>query len=169
MSADRGLSEMAQKYDLEMLLTKTLGIFESNLNTTIAAIQTEKNDGMVLATIDAAAFLFLELNGKAINYNPFFFLFIDGIESDGQGPASVSLVNMKAILCFADQGQDIAIGKRVLRYHRAVQETIEDNFAEIEGAVRLQVSSLVPDYLKLANSSQLFRAVGVDIKAGIMS
>lgn len=156
----------APKYDMERLLDGIVNVYKDNLNAKIAEIQAEKADGMVLKTVDAAAYAVQELNGVTQNYNPYIFVGIEDIQSVGLGPHTADTLIMNVVLVLADEGEDVAIGRRLLRYSRAIRETLEKNWNDTR-ITKAQITSLVPVDFKLQNSSQLFRAVGIEIRAAI--
>ncbi len=154
-------------YDLEKAIYELVQVFKTYLNTELTSIQSDKNDGITLKQLNSSAFFIQDLNGKAINYNPFFLAFVDNISSIGQGGFTADTVTVKCLIAFTDENEDLEIYKRLFRYQRALKQTIEQNFSEIQGGLRLEVESLAPDLLKLANSSRFHRAVGIQVRFGL--
>ena len=139
----------------------------NNLNPKITALNTEKADSISLTPVASNAYVFPSLNGTTLNYDPFIFYGIQDIRSDTETGYGHTLESVDVVVCLvkADMGQDVDIGNRMLRYHRALKEVIEDGFDENRNGIKLKVSSLVPIEFTLMNSAQLFRAVGVLIRA----
>lgn len=153
--------------DAESVLMRVVELLQSDLNGFITAINTEKNDDVVLDQVDNAAYAIQELAGVVQNYNPFVLVGIDDIQSVGKGPVTSDLLTMTAVVILPDQGQDLQIIKRLLRYNRCLKDTIERNWSDSKLGTRFEISSLVPVQFTLANTSNLYRAVGIQIKTGI--
>lgn len=155
-----------QKYDIEKLLTDIQALYAANLNTKIAAINSEKSDSITLATVSSSAY-FTDLMAAQINYDPFILYSVENVASKPQYGMSIEDVTVSVVLVFEDTGQDTSIYNRMLRYGRALKEVIEDNFTLAENAVKLEVQSLLPVYFKAVDSQEFYRAVGVNITASI--
>ena len=155
-------------YDLETLLDDIETLVKANLNTKIAAINSEKNDSISLATIDSEAYFFQSLDGKQINYTPFVAYGIsnfDSPEDGGHYGAAEIKVSIDVIVCLEDVGQDVNITKRMLRYQRALKEIIETNFDGLTSGVKLSVQNQLPIDVALLNSSNMHKAIGITIHA----
>lgn len=155
------------RFDLENLIDAIETRVKADLNARITTINSEKNDTISLKTIDANAYVFQELNGKVLNYNPFIMTAIEDIQSAGIGPDTLKTVTLSCVVILTDTGEDVAIGKRVLRYGRALEECFHANWSAIPHAVNLKIQSLTPVQFTALNSSEIYRAVGVSIQAPI--
>lgn len=160
---------MATKYDLELLCSDLESLLISNLNTKIGVVNTEKNDTITLKTVDDSAYFFQELNGKQVNYNPFVLYGIEGSTSLAERGGTIEMVTISVIIVIEDDGQDIAIMKRMLRYRRCLKEIIQDNFLLATNSNSLKIQSLVPVAFQGINSSENYRAVGINIMSTIDS
>lgn len=155
-------------YDLEILLEDIETLIKANLNTKIAALNSEKNDSITLATVDSEAYFFQSLDGKQINYTPFVAYGISGFdEPDGNGHygAAEIKVSIDVVICLEDVGQDVNITKRMLRYQRLLKEIIEYNFDGLTSGVKLSVQNQLPIDIALLNSSHTHKAIGITIHA----
>lgn len=157
---------MSSIYDVERLLSDIQSLYSSNLNTKIGAINTEKNDSISLKTVDSNAY-FTDLNGKQVNYNPFVLYSIENITAKSQNGMTIKDVLVSVVLVVEDQGEDVSIYNRMLRYGRALEEVAQDSFTLIENAVKLEVHALPPVYFQAVNSTEFYRAVGVQIAASL--
>lgn len=159
---------MPTKVDLEYIVSDLKALLVANLNTKIAAIQTEKNDGMVLKTVDSNAFFIQDMNSaKALVYDPFIYLGVEDVKTNGLGPVTLKEYSIPVILVLADNGQDREIANRLYRYWRSLEETFEDGYHLLESSLKLNISSLVPISWRDENSSSTYRAVGVMVTAAI--
>lgn len=157
---------MAAKYDVESLITDIQSVLSSNLNTKLSTIDTEKNDGMTLTTVASAAY-FLDMDDKAANFNPIVLIGESENIGEGIGPATSEKVTIQVALILNDNGTDLNIVKRMLRYRRALKEVIEDNFYKNRRCDYLQVKSLpVLDFLRSGESLR-YKIAGIEIIASI--
>lgn len=154
------------KYDVENLLADIKTILVNNLNTKLAAIDSEKNDGITLKTVAEDAYILQSMDAKSANYNPYILYGVVDIEGEGFGPMTQQILQIQVALVLADFGEQ-EMGKVMLRYLRALQEVIEDNWTENNNGVKLSISSLVPIDLQNINTSNRYKAVGLDIRAAL--
>ena len=154
-------------YDLENLCTDIETLLKANLNTKISAINTEKNDSTSLDTIDSSAYFFQSLDGKQINYDPVIIYGISGFDPspDGAWGFTPIHVDIDIAVVKADNGEDLNISNRMLRYQRALREVIEDNFFNLDSKVKLSVQNQIPVNLALLNSSYTHKGIGITVKA----
>ncbi len=157
---------MAKKFDLESFLDGIATIYQANLSAKLLEIAAEKADGMVLKPVANEAYFFQNLGGKSMNYNPCILVGLQDIQSEGRGPHTLQSMVVNVVLILADEGEDVNVGRRMLRYSRALREVLEANWSD-PSILKSEVSSLVPIDFKLLESDQLYRAVGIEIKAAI--
>lgn len=149
--------------DVETILDQIETFLKANLGTKIVEINTEKADGITLATVDTDAYFMQTLNNKITNYNPFIFYGVADSNSEGIGPATSRRYTFNVVIVAIDSGQDDNIGRIMLRYNRIFRELFEKNWAEISRSDRFEVKSLEPIGFKLLNSSDDYRATGVEL------
>lgn len=154
------------RYDLERLLDDVLSVLQANLNTQIAAINTEKADSLTLKTVPNEAYFLQQLNGKMASYDPIVLYGVDDISSVASGPNVNHTFSLSAIIVVVDSGQDVEIGKRMFRYGRALEDTFKRNWSG-GGRPNIEVKSLVPVPLTAFNTGESYRAVGVALKANV--
>jgi hypothetical protein len=154
---------MMIKYDLERFLEDIEAILVDQLNDKLVQIDTEKADDIILKPVDDGAYFLQELNSRVANYDPFVVYSIESMEPISTLGGTASKVTVSIVLIIADNGQDIAITKRILRYSRALKEVIEENFALDENGINLEVQSLVPVEFQRLNTSENYRAVGINV------
>lgn len=151
-------------YDIDSWVTDFETFLKANLNGKITALNTEKGDAPQLLTIADGAYFFQTLNDKIANFNPFIFYGINDIEPGPIGPAMSEKYLIDLIVVVVDVGQDLLIGKRLLRYNRALKDLIQSNWSSIGDGNKLKVRTLVPVAFKLANTSNEYRAIGITIE-----
>lgn len=158
---------MGLKYDLESLLDDVKTVMTNNFNTVAAAINTEKNDGLTLYGLEAEAFFLQQLNGKMQNWKLCCLYGVDEIENFPNGPDVSCKFKLSVVLIVTDNGEEVECGKRMFRYSRALQETFRRGWVSNRGGVKLSVTSLVPIALPQLNSSETYRAVGVELEGNL--
>jgi hypothetical protein len=153
------------RYDIESLCDDIKTILTTNLNDKLAEIDADKNDSITLATINSSAYHFQSMNGANSNYNPFVFYGVQEIDGEGFHSNTPMRIDVSIIIVVEDTGQDIDIGKRMLRYGRALKEVFEEGFQDIAQGVKISVQSQVPIEINLMNTSAIHRAIGVLVRA----
>jgi len=151
-------------YDIETFFDQLETFLIANLNTKITAINAEKADSITLASVSSSAYFFLTLDEQVANYDPFIFYTIGGISSNGIGPGTGKTYLVDVALIMTNDGVDSNSRKRTLRYHRAITELFEENYANIDKRVNIKVESLEPITFAAQNDSQFYRAVGVQLQ-----
>lgn len=161
---------MAAKYDLESFTSDIETLLKANLNTKIAAIDTEKADGITTGPVNDAAYFFQSLNEDVVNLDPFIFWGVDNIVSDSLGPATLETVSVAIMLVMEDTAEDGNLRKRMLRYKRALQEVFQDNWDKTSNRVKIKVQTFPPTQFKdEVNSSNEAKAVMVIVTGRIAS
>src|SRR3954466_100114 len=98
---------MASKIDLEFIINDLKALLVANLNTKIAAIQSDKNNGMVLKTVNSSAYYIQDVNSaQAMANDPFIYMGVDEVESEGIHAATSKIYSIPILLVLADNGQD---------------------------------------------------------------
>jgi hypothetical protein len=95
-------------YDIEGLLTNIETILKANLNTKITAINSEKNDSIVLDSVLDASYQY-DMDDKEANYNPFMLIYPIPEDSEGIGPCTSETIIINVNLIHTDSGNDINI------------------------------------------------------------
>jgi hypothetical protein len=149
-------------YDIEDLLSDIGEVLTENLNTKISELETIKNDGLVLKRIEPNA-IFVQEMLKESNYNPFILYGITDVQTRSVLSSTVGIYTINVALALSDSKNDKDILKRMLRYSRALKETIEENFLLKNNAVQLEVQSLIP--VEFQSQSTNYRVVGINITA----
>jgi hypothetical protein len=158
---------MGQKYDVEVFLSDIETTLKNNLNTKLGEIDTEQADGITLKTLVSDAYFFQELNSKVANYNPFCLYGVEDLGAASIEGYSAREVTVSVVIVVTDDGEDRNYAKRMFRYSRALQEIFEENFCLTENAVKLTIQNLMPVEFNMLNSSDSYRAVGINLKASI--
>jgi len=158
---------MARRYDLEMVLADIKSIMTTHLNTKLAAIDTEKNDGIVLKTIAADAYALQNLTQKVMNYDPFIQYGVSDVSTNGQGPHSAETFQLVAAVLLVDSGQDAQMMTRLFRYRRALKEIFEDNWKKMSGGVQMKIEGGLPAEMQEAKTQKAYRVIGVFIEVTV--
>lgn len=153
--------------DKEVVLDKMETLLKAELNTKLLAIDTEKADGITLKPVSDNAYLKISMNNKLANYNPFIFLDVLDPASEGIATATNQTEGFQAALVLVDNGNDLDINRRILRYGRALQEIFEKNVYKICPPDEFSVQALAPMPFKLQNSKSDFRVIGVNITRSV--
>lgn len=151
------------RFDIESFFDNLLVYLKANLNTKISAISTEKADSVTLGSVSDSAYIFMTLDESVANYDPFVFYTISGVNSEGIGYDTQMEYLCEVAIIMSHPGADPDGVSRTLRYHRALQEVLQEYYAENPREVNLKVSSLEPVTFASQHDSRLFRAVGVQI------
>lgn len=157
------------RYDVENFTDDLLAFLQANLNTKLSSLDTEKNDGITLAQIASTAYFFQNLSTEIVNYNPFIFYRIDTM---GGAQNLFSAVDknfqMQVMVIVSDNGNDVDIMRRLLRYQRAMIELFESNFANVSKLGAIKVQGLAPFPVEsLANRPEISQVVGVTLEVHI--
>jgi len=155
-------------YDTETFFDELQTFMIANLNTQITAINTEKADDIVLKSIDDSAYFFQSLDERVTNYNPFVFYGLAAdVESDGIGPAIAKKLRVHISVISFDLNLP-SIGKRYLRYNRALEEIFLSKWDRVTNhAIKIKIRNPILIDFTLMNTSDLFRVIGVELEANI--
>lgn len=154
-------------YDIEDILADIKTALTDNLNTKIAAITTEKNDGITLATVDSNALFMQSLDNEMTNYDPFVFYGITDITTTNAGPYPANEYTIAVFLTVADDGSGEEMTKKALRYHRALSESFTEHWNKSAARNKIEISNLAPLEIEMLNTSKEFRAVGIELRTTI--
>jgi hypothetical protein len=158
------------RFAIEDLLDGVEQILKDNLAAKVSEINTERaSDGyaITLDAIDSAAFFKQTLDDSITNYPVFVFTGISDLgesQVDEYGRTTVP-VEIFALVIRATEGNETGSWRRDFRYQRALLEVIEESFDKAGNGLKLSVSSLTPTDLKLLESPQNHRALGVLLRA----
>lgn len=154
------------RYDLESLVNDLKAICQANLNTKLAAIDVEKNDGLTSYQIPITAYLFQDLRQESVApHKAIMFFGIDDPESNGIGPATLERVEIYFIVICQRYPDAVEFHTRLLRYMRALKEIFEENWHTLPNANRYTISSLSPTTLEGPGFQAGYKAVGVKVQA----
>lgn len=157
------------KTDIESVLGKVKAFLVANLNTQIAALNAEKNDGITLKTVDSTAYHLQYPQDRAEPNDPFIVYEEAGepeIETNGANIATVHTVAITLVL--ADNGNDTQMVNRLFRYRRALKDLVVPNWTQIAGENKFTVRELLPTPpMKEMNTGFLARFVGIELSVAI--
>lgn len=150
------------KYDPEIYLDTIQTFLQSNLNNEIIAMNSEKNDSITLKQVSNSAYFVQTFNDAIANYDPHVLIGVNDIQSSGMA-GTVKVITFDVILIVEDRGEDLHIGKRMLRYLRVLEDLFNRSFNKIIPHATFRINSLVPISLTSSNTNQAYRAVGVQV------
>lgn len=163
---------MAARFDIEAFILAVEAKVKADLNTRLAAITTEKGDSLSLPTVHASAYSLVSLNQELMNYDPFVWIPLAGIETGTPnpqiGPYTVQRVELSVLVVKIDSREDNDNWKRLLRYQRALREILEEGFAKIRNGYTVRVTSMRPETVRLQNSTVVHHLVGVSLDVQIV-
>jgi hypothetical protein len=154
----------AAKFDIENLLDAVKTFLAANLNTQIAALNTEKNDGISLKTVDSTAYHLQYPEDRTELSDPF--IIYEEADEPRIQPNSGALIatthHVGVTVVLADNKMDLDIVKRLFRYRRALADLFQARWASVVGSHEfvLQAWSPTPPFKNL-DSGFSGRAVGV--------
>lgn len=157
------------KEDLETMLDKILTTLKEKINPKLLAIDSEKNDGIVLAPVDGLAYMFQSLDDTVTNFDPSIYYGIEACPTEAIHGAIEKTLRVEITFILADN-QDKSIHKRLMRYQRCLEEIFTDEVFPILGTrEKVKLTSLEPITFKTQNATTESKAVGVIIELELFS
>jgi hypothetical protein len=152
------------KYDLENVLDSIKTFLQANLNTQIAALNTEKNDGITLKTVDSTSYHMQYLQDRADLGDPLvLYGEMDEAVTDMAGGTAASTYRLGVLIILQDNGTDPDIVRRLLRYRRAVADVVSANWASIANENKSRIVLIPPvGPSERLNSGYVGRATGIE-------
>ncbi len=157
-----------RKYDLEDLLFDLEKDLKAKLNTYIKAVFAEKADGLTFSEIPETAFVTQSLDTAIMNNKIFCFIQCSEIATLSNGPYAAKTYKIIVLIVVSGTQNQMKMVNRMLRYGRALEDTIEKGWESIgRQPVKFTLTSIPPADYQNMNSTQDFRVVGVEINATI--
>jgi hypothetical protein len=117
-----------EKKDMEFYALKFINVIKDNLNTKITAINTAKNDGLTMDTLNADAYYYMEFGQSLPVHNPICVFQLDLNPADTVAGASSETVEIMVMLIASHKlANSLDVLKLTSRYRRAITEIIEEN------------------------------------------
>lgn len=154
-------------YDIESLMADIKSFLQAKLNTKLADIDTEKADGITLATIDSGAYFWNWMGDEVANYNPFVFYGIDSEQPNSVGAGNVRVFTIQVFVVLTDTQNDPEIMKRMYRYQRALFQIFEKDWSTVGRGVNFEITGLLPFVFSLFQAQNAHRGIGVQLKAAL--
>jgi hypothetical protein len=151
---------MLSKYDIESFITDIITLVQDNLASKINSINTEKNDGYSISTIDTTSY-FDDITDQVLNVNPFIYYTPVEITTEMVGPKINTKITLAISVVFDNNNQDGTI-KKVLRYTRCLREIIQENYKKFGYMSRLNVVEFAPTNIQL-NEGSFFKMGGIQV------
>ena len=158
---------MNKKFDIECFLENLETFLKDKLNDKIAAIDLEKSSAFTTEPIAPNAYVFQSLDNLPVNYDPILFYGISKVEGESIETANGETYYIEiSVIKVDDESKNI--GKKLLRYNRALKEIFQENAFKINNVrPKIKVSSLQPISFQMQNSSNQFKAIGIEIEFSI--
>jgi len=155
------------KFDVECFLDNMEQHIKDNLNDRLASIDAEKSSTWTTEPVNEKAYVFQSLDNMPVNFDPILFYGIAQVPSKSIPGATAKNYKIEISVIKSDS-ESKTIGKKLLRYQRALEEIFEENFYKINNVrPKIEVSSLQPISFRLQNSSNQFKAIGIEISFSI--
>jgi hypothetical protein len=151
------------KFDLEKLLVDLDAYFKANLNTKIAAINSEKNDSIALEPINAGAFILWSNETINKSYDRFILIQPLDVVSNINGPYVSEQYSIEVLMFLQENYNRIDSWKEVLRYWRAIKEVGLQSWDKVAKGMQADVTSLAPISFSDNQSSTPLKVFGVRI------
>lgn len=157
-------------YDTESIVKDVEALMKLKLNDEITKINNEKNDDLVLDTINNDKYFFETIDDKLLNYKGFFVLYAL-IETPTSTPNIENFINGVTVTFQVgtwDKGelQRTGILYKLLRYQRAIYQVLACNSDVFRGYAKPLVKRLKPDSLNYGTKRIILKS-GVDITASV--
>lgn len=155
------------KMDVECFLDQVEIFLKDKLNDKIAEIDAEKNSGWTTEPVDPESYIFQSLDELASNFDPILFYGISSVEGESIESANGKTYAIEISVIKTDD-ESKTIGRKLLRYQRALEEIFQENYVKINSVrQKIKVSSLQPISFQTQNSSNRFKAIGIEIEFSI--
>jgi hypothetical protein len=158
------------KYDEENIIKDLIAMVQTFLPAKIAAINTEKNDALVLPLIANDKYIFETLDSRIMNYKDFFVMYglIDTPIKEKSNGNVIEDVGITLQIGTFDKGEKERSNTlyKLLRYRRALREIVIENPDVFRGYAKSIVASLKPDAFPFDNNSVIL-TIGVNVTASI--
>lgn len=159
---------MAKTYDLEDLVRDVKAVLQAKLNAQIDAVENEKVNGGTVATnldhISNTAYHEFAWNDSGMNEMPALGIFVAGHNEESTGPYTRAQYTLE-IGIVLNTTNDPLVTKKMLRYMRALRQTVEQNWGKINNAVtREKIETIGPiDFTLNIDSSDVYKIAGISI------
>lgn len=154
---------MTKKIDPEVMIFLIADHAKAIINSKITAINEEKDDGITLDEIKDSAWFFQSLDDGNHNFDPFILYFIDDMTANGAGNQIARKIVLEFdIFLINDQNENFQ--RKILRYQRALEETLLSAWGKVGPTYALEVQALTPIDVKMQNSTNAHKVFGVTIE-----
>lgn len=157
------------KFDVESFADHFIALFQSKLSAKISAINTEKNDGIVIADITSAQY-FSDMNEQINNYDEIIYYGFPSIVATASHAGGVSEeISMSFEVLIPCPEGGLIDNKKIMRYTRALKEVALENARANASISDLKIETFSPVVLQSNQNSPLMKAGGIMITGVITS
>ena len=155
-------------FDIECLLKTIKNTMAANLNNEILLIDTEKGD-YILDAIPDEAWYFQQLGEEIFSYPVFVVWGTYGNPdlSDSTYGNSIKKIEIYFEVVLIDDGSENSenIHYKLLRYTRALEQSINKNFSKAVSGLKFKIKDLTPTQFDVNN--KMLRSAGITVEAAI--
>lgn len=146
-------------FDIEDCLDAVETILTTKLNAKIVSVEADKiakSKGLTggLPSIASGAFYRQAWSDEILNNSPAILFGVAEIAAEGIGPASVKKIKIFIDCIILDNGMDSDTHKRVLRYTRAIEDTMHSSFDSLTFASKIKLEAYAPASFRLDTDNQ---------------
>ncbi len=149
------------KYDTETIIRRIKDVIVADFNAKITAINTEKNDSIILSAFDTNAIV-INMDKKWMNYNPSIMVSIIDNSGTTQGASRSKNLVVNIALLYTNlnmDGEDLEF--LMMRYQRCLEEIFEARFNSGLFLGKLTIQSL--PVMEYTEDTKTYKLVGIDL------
>lgn len=155
-------------YDIEEFIDELEQLIKDDLNTKIAAIDSEKADGITTAPIPDAAISYTLLENVITNYKASMLIRLMSVATESALSANADTWTIELAVIIPDT-YDINTPKRLFRYQRALVEIVQEKFSFTRTKAKVEVAGLAPVDFRIQSSDDNHKAIGIEIRTTIFN
>jgi hypothetical protein len=157
------------KVDIEVVLKNLKDTLVDNLNTKLAEIDAEKNDGITLKQIQSGAYILQSLDEFPVNFDPALYYGVESVATSSEYGASAKNLRLEVTVILADP-QDGSVYSRLFRYQRALEEIFTSNYPRLKKMYdKVKVTGLEPIAFRVQNQTTEFKAIGIILELDLFT
>lgn len=149
--------------DIETILLRLNNFLKTNLPAEITAVNTLKNDDIVLRQLDEDAFLVGNLEIKNKSFNPFVLTQLVSVASSIAGPVVAKTYEIEVVMFLQDRYTKGSNWQEILRYWSALERVACKSWDKLYVGGQADVQSLAPISLEVNQGANPMKVFGVTI------
>ena len=151
------------KQDAESIVDIILTIVKTNMNTKLAEITAEKNDGITLSDIPDAAYYFNHIpkNNNRSSFVVYGITNTEILDNAGMGVLKRYSIDIEIALSGLTNKGIETLERSLMRYTRAIEEVLAENWSNKTLYGTLELTQIPSQTFALEVSGELLRVAGV--------